>query len=337
MSDSTVPTNRFDRRRALAIGGGVAGGLVAASRMAEAALLAPRGLEAASRGGVGLVQVADAPDAGGLPVRRIKEILQGPGTVSNGVLNVSLDRSDLGRVVAPHDIPFRAPFQLTHNLYFQPLGRGRAILNAEACLLPGETNLFIDKLIEGGLVFMSFHQHFFGLKPMVWFIHYRGVGDPIELARAAAAAIRTTATPLPQGEPSHTSPLNADRLARILGGDAEVEDGVVTVTVPRRETIRLADIPLKPETGVSHQIEFEPLDGDRRAVAGPDFALIGSEVNPVMRVMRRAGFEVHCLYNQETDEQPQLYFSHQLAVGDPYELARKIRRGLEQTNTAFKP
>lgn len=41
---------------------------------------------------------------------------------------------------------------------------------------------------------------------------------------------------------------------------------------------------------------------------------------------------VHCLYNQETDEHPQLYFSHQLKTGDPYELAREIRRALDHTD-----
>ena len=52
--------------------------------------------------------------------------------------------------------------------------------------------------------------------------------------------------------------------------------------------------------------------------------------------MRKQGFSIGCLYNQETDERPQLYFSHQWKVGDPYELAKEIRNGLDLTNTAFE-
>ncbi|MBV9484059.1 MAG: hypothetical protein JO249_25410 [Acidobacteria bacterium] len=43
-----------------------------------------------------------------------------------------------------------------------------------------------------------------------------------------------------------------------------------------------------------------------------------------MSVMRLFDWKVHCLYNQETEEKPQLFFSHQLKIGnDPYELARE--------------
>jgi hypothetical protein len=54
-----------------------------------------------------------------------------------------------------------------------------------------------------------------------------------------------------------------------------------------------------------------------------------------MRIMRREGFDIHCLYNQETAEVPQLYLSPLLAVGTPYYYARVIRRVLQQTTTRF--
>ncbi len=47
--------------------------------------------------------------------------------------------------------------------------------------------------------------------------------------------------------------------------------------------------------------------------------------------MRSQGWEINCLYNQETDEQPQLYFSHDYKVGDAYALAAEVRRGLDVT------
>lgn len=68
------------------------------------------------------------------------------------------------------------------------------------------------------------------------------------------------------------------------------------------------------------------------AVCAPDYALIASEVNPALKVSRAEGFEVHCLYNQETAEEPQLYFSHNLATGNPIDLAHKVANVLKTMN-----
>ena len=55
-------------------------------------------------------------------------------------------------------------------------------------------------------------------------------------------------------------------------------------------------------------------------------------MTPVVSLMRGAGWQVHCLYNQETAESPQLYFSHMLKTGDVYELAAEIRKGIDLTH-----
>lgn len=49
--------------------------------------------------------------------------------------------------------------------------------------------------------------------------------------------------------------------------------------------------------------------------------------------MQGQGWDIGCLYNQETDERPQLYFSHQFTTGAPYQLAQQMRNGLNQTNS----
>jgi hypothetical protein len=40
-----------------------------------------------------------------------------------------------------------------------------------------------------------------------------------------------------------------------------------------------------------------------------------------------------CLYNQETNEHPQLYFDHMVKVGNAYQLAAEIRRALDLTDS----
>lgn len=268
-----------------------------------------------------------------LPVKEIENILRSDGRISQGVLTFSQDRKDL-RVTGPGGIPFKPAWEGNHEFAFQAIDNGNAIVNGELSLLGKEANPVIDQLLKHGLVFQAFHQHFFDLSPQLFHIHFRGVGKPLELARGIAAVVSVTGTPLPQkSAPERKTPLDKDRLASILGGTAEVEDdGVVVVSVPRKETIVVGGA----ETGVSHTIAFQPMDGSGKAAVAPDFALIAAEINKVVQTMRDNGFTIHCLYNQETAETPQLYFSHQLAIGDAYDLARKVRKGLEHTNTQFK-
>jgi hypothetical protein len=56
---------------------------------------------------------------------------------------------------------------------------------------------------------------------------------------------------------------------------------------------------------------------------------------PVQTFMRAHGWFVGCLYNQETAEHPQLYFTHFLKVGDAYALATELRQALELTRVKF--
>lgn len=70
----------------------------------------------------------------------------------------------------------------------------------------------------------------------------------------------------------------------------------------------LHGVALKPETGVMAHIDFEPLGGGHHAAVAPDLPYLSSEINRTTKALRAAGFQRHCLYNQETAEDPQLYW-----------------------------
>lgn len=270
---------------------------------------------------------------GRLPVKKIEKILQADGHVSSsGVLEVDIDRKDLHVSGGEPRVRFKDGFQIQHELFFQSLGRGKAILNGDLALRSQEIQPVIDAFIAHGLTFQAQHQHFYDLRPMVWFLHFRAIGNPIRLAGAARAVIGVTSTPLPQhAPPNPETPLPTERLAKILGGDATVgENGIVTVTVPRTDRIRLGGVVVDPDLGVSTSVQFQPLAGGRAAVV-PDFSMTAKETQPVISVMRHRHWQVGCLYNQETAEHPQLYFSHMFRVGDPVALARQVREGLDRT------
>ncbi len=286
-----------------------------------------------------------------MPVKQIEQIVGAQGEVTNGVLDITIARSDIGDVRGPLGVTFTPAFEIHGELYFQLVGKNQALLNADLALLDSEANPFIAALLQHGLVVQAFHQHL-PMAPQVWFVHFRGLGDPIALARAARAAIEVTHTRLPQPPPSpHPStPLDAQRLAHILHGDAHVgEDGVVTVVVPRTDRVVLAGVRASPYCGISTTIEFKPSrhrdddatkedaskpGGKANAQVCPDFSMTAAEVLPVIKRMQvdQKWFQ-GSLRNDETSESPQLFWDAMVKEGDAYQLAQEIRRGLDLTKS----
>jgi uncharacterized protein DUF1259 len=310
----------ISRRRALGLGGSVtAGGLLAGTPVVGVA---------AARSSHVLRQ------SGKLPADEIEKIVQAEGTVTNGVLSIDLSRDDIGDVKGPLGVTFDGSFEIDGTLTFQPLGKRLAFFNGDLPLKPGETQGFIDAVLANLLTFQAFHQHYIEMTPQVWFIHWRGVGEPLALARAVHNVLKTTAISLPQKMPSHPkSPLDAKRLGSILHGDAQIGDnGSVSVSVSRRGRIVIGDVHASPEANISTMVEFKPIGTAGGAAVGPDFSMTGDEAENVVAVMRKHGWFVGCLYNQETSEKPQLYFSHMLKKGDAYALAAEVREGLDKTN-----
>lgn len=310
------------RRRALALGGGLAGAYAGAcaTPVFGASSAHSRRLQTKH---------------GKLPVSAIQDILQAGGSVSGGVLSIDIARSDIGPVAGPAGVTFTSAFEIDGTLTFQPLGNKRAFFNGDLPLKEGETNAVIDAIIANGLTLQAFHQHFDKMSPQVWFIHWRGIGSPRGLAHAVRAVLAATSTPLPQTMPTDPkTPLDAARLAKILHGEAEIgAEGVVTVQVARKGTIALHGVRVDPGANISTNIEIKPLNaaGSLAAIV-PDFSMTSAEIQPVIRRMRKYGFEVGCLYNQETAERPQLYFSHMVKQGEPNALAAQVRHGLNLTN-----
>jgi hypothetical protein len=317
-----MSASHITRRRALAWSGGAAvGGLLAGiPASASAKTTSKRVLK----------------QHGKLPAAEIQKIIQAQGSVTDGVLSIDIARDDIGDVKGPLGVTFNGSFEIDGTLTFEPLGGDLAFFNGDLPLRPAETNRFIDAVIANGLTFQAFHQHYIEMSPQVWFIHWRGVGAPLKLAQAVHNTLKATGTPLPQKMPSNPkSPLDAKRLGKILRGDAQIgSDGVVTVSVNRRNAIVIGGVHASVDSNIATEIEFKPRSAKGSiADVGPDFSMTGAEVQSVVALMRKQGWFVGCLYNQETEESPQLYFSHMLKTGDAYALAAEIRLGLDRTDS----
>lgn len=280
------------------------------------------------------------PPPSTLPEKQIEAILRVQGEEDNGTLHFDIERKDIPSTNGPagSGLVFTPSFELSGDTFFQPLGHGQAFMNGDMCVKEEEIQRFISALQKHGIKFQAFHQHL-PMHPQVWFIHYRGLGDPIALATGVRAALDQTSTPFPQTQPSNpTTPLDANKLAQILDGDASVgDDGVVTVWVLRTDRIMIDGIQVNPQANVSTNIEFKPIGGNNAQVVS-DFSMNSYETNPVINLMlNHFGWIQGCLYNQETNERPQLFFDHMGKTGDAYQLAREIRQGLNLTRCEGSP
>ncbi|MBW4038718.1 MAG: DUF1259 domain-containing protein [Acidobacteria bacterium] len=265
-------------------------------------------------------------------------ILQAKGKVSDGIYSIGIDRNDITDVTL-NGVSITPAFALGGGLYFQQNSDGTATMNGDFCFKANELNPVIKTLIQHDIFVQAEHQHMYDFTPIVWFLHFRAHGDARRIAKGFKAALATTSTPFPQTGPSKppTSPLPADQIGKILGAKPSIHSGgVVKFNVPRAEQITLGGVPVSPYLNVAAPIAFMPHGGGQNAACIPDFGMIASEINPVIGLMQNHGWDIGCLYNQETDEHPQLYFSHQFKTGDAIQLAHEVRAGLNLTNSKFK-
>jgi hypothetical protein len=90
---------------------------------------------------VGSAGATRAGSASALPAGQIERALQAKGTVSQHVLSIEIDRSELG-LHRIHDVPVTASFQINGALTFQPLTGGRVLFNGDIPLQPSEVDRF---------------------------------------------------------------------------------------------------------------------------------------------------------------------------------------------------
>ena len=69
------------------------------------------------------------------------------------------------------------------------------------------------------------------------------------------------------------------------------------------------------------------------AITG-DFALLGPQVNPVIRALRSNAIRVTALHSHMLDAQPTVYFMHFYASGDAVALAHGLRAALDAMASA---
>lgn len=75
---------------------------------------------------------------------------------------------------------------------FQPLGGGRAATTGDFVLLASEVDPVMRALRSGGIEVTALHSHMLGEQPVIYFMHFWGVGPASQLATGLKTAVNLT-------------------------------------------------------------------------------------------------------------------------------------------------
>ena len=265
-----------------------------------------------------------------LDTAKIEQLTGGKGELNTqeGVFKVSAPRSDLAVTVA--GVKMTPPLGLTSWAAFQPMGNQTMVMG-DLVLLEDQVNPVMSVALTNGIEVTALHNHFFWDSPKVMFMHIGGMGSTEALAGAVGkvfATIKETSggkgsVPHAELEPAKTS-LDPKAIEEILGVKGQMANGVYKVTIGR--TTKMHDHEVGNTMGVNTWAAFVGSD-DTAAVDG-DFAMLESELQPVLKALRGAGINIVAIHHHMAMESPRVLFLHYWGVGPTRALATGLKAAL---------
>src|SRR2546427_408212 len=247
--------------------------------------------------------------------------------VKNGVAKVSIPRTDLAVTV---DGVGMSPFQgFTSWTAFTGSGN-KAVVMGDMTLAEDEVSPAMDAALGNGLEVTALHNHFSFDRPRILFMHVAGTGNTEQLATGvrkvfdAIKDARKSPTPAESfGGPAIPAENTIDpkHLDAILGGTAQAKDGMAKFVFPKKT--KAHGMELGSEMGVNTWAAFA--GSPQAAVVDGDFAMLESELQPVLRALRAAHINVVAIHTHMTHEEPRIMFLHFWGKGAAEELARGIK------------
>ncbi len=275
--------------------------------------------------------------AANLDTARIEERTGAKGVLDakEGVFKVSAPRSDL--TVTVGGVHVTPPLGLTSWAAFQAAGTGHSMVMGDLVLLEDQVNPVMSVALDNGLEVTALHNHFLGDSPKVMFMHIGGMGAEDALASAVGkvfAKIKETSggtaeVPGPSIEPTQGT-LTTARIDAALGQKGDLGAGVYKVTIGR--TARMHGHEVGKAMGVNTWAAFA--GSDDRAVVDGDFAMLESELQGVLKALRRSGINVVAIHQHMAGEQPRILFLHYWGIGPAESLAQGVRAALAATSSS---
>jgi hypothetical protein len=262
------------------------------------------------------------------------------GDFKDKVLKVNIPRNDLSVTVANVKTP--TPFGFGGWVAMTKGTGGMDVMMGDLVLTQDEVNPVMSALLDNGLEATAIHNHFFWEEPRIFYMHVHGHGKPADLARKLKPALdligkgasRPTAAPTaPAAAPTPT--IDTAKLAQIVGTQGEQTGAVYKITIGR-DDVKLTEMgaPINARMGFNTWAAFVGTN-EKAAVAG-DVAMLATEVQPVLKALRKNGIDVVAMHHHMLDTRPTIYFLHYWGTGPADQLATAFKAALGELGKTAK-
>ena len=283
----------------------------------------------------GFLWAENAPEAK-VDTAKIEAItgLKGKLNQQEGVFKVTVPRNDMKITVDGWQMP---PFMgLTSWAAFKTGAAAETMVMGDLVLMQDEVNPVMSALLDSGLTVTALHNHFFFDEPKVYFMHIGGEGPAEKLATGVKAAfdkVKEIRAAQPEMAKSFGKPfapganaITGDKIAEILGVKGDAKDGMFKVVIGR-STKMPCGCEAGKEMGVNTWAAFAGTDDN--ALVDGDFAVLESQLQPVLKSLRKSGLNIVAIHSHMTGETPRILFLHYWGRGEAAELAKAVKAALE--------
>ena len=263
--------------------------------------------------------------------------LKGTLNKEEGVFKVSAPRTDVKIKVDGWQMP---PFMgLTSWAAFTEGKKAPAMVMGDLVLLQDEVNPVMSAALEAGLDVTALHNHFAYDEPRVWFMHIGGEGETGKLAadvKVALDAQKAVRAASPEPAKTFGKPLAVANsitplpLETILGGKAEVKDGMAKFTFGRSAKMPCG-CTVGKTMGVNTWAAFAGTDED--ALVDGDFCVLAGELQGVLRSLRKSDVNIVAIHHHMAMEEPRYIFLHYWGRGPAARLAHALQGALTTLET----
>jgi hypothetical protein len=251
------------------------------------------------------------------------------------VYTTSLPRNDLKMKIKDEPVPIS--FGFGGWVSFKKTVDGKsAMVMSDTVLQMEEVNPLISAAQANGLEIAAIHNHFFYEEPRIFYMHIHGMGSVAELAKKYADTIRDSKLfpanqPPPAAPPALTGKENFDLTAldAIVKYTGTVNGPTYKYTIGRSDLkIMAMGVEMTTNIGLNSWASFAGIQSDAH-IAG-DIAMLQSEVNVVIKTLRKHNLEVVAVHNHMLGDDPHMIFLHYYGRGNAAILAQGFRAALDE-------
>jgi uncharacterized protein DUF1259 len=262
--------------------------------------------------------------------QEVLKTLDRKGDFKAGVLKVNIPRNDLKFTIQGVSTP--TPFGFSGWISLTKGTGDVDVMMGDLVLLQDEVNPVLSALLDHGLEVTALHNHFFWDDPHIFYMHVHGIGKVIDLAHRVKPAldlIGRVASPGVTPISGAGTPLDTEKLAKIVGHAGEQSGAVYKITVGRDDLgMKEHGATINARMGLNTWAAFLGTQEDA-AVAG-DVAMLEIEVTPVLKALRKNGIDIVAIHQHMIGDRPVVIFLHYWGRGPAEKLATAFKAALDE-------